>query len=101
MDGANDSLASAIRAEKPVLAIRAGALGDTIVALPAVAQLARIFPRVEVLGRAPYVDLALGRGLAATVHDIDRAGFGALFDEGYHTKNIASAIERVLAGAPD
>lgn len=65
-----------------ILAIRSGALGDTIVALPAIAALSRIAARVEVLGTAPYIELARGPGLAARVHSIDRAMFGGLFQEG-------------------
>ena len=41
-----------------VLAIRAGALGDTIVTIPALVALRRVSSRVELVGTAPYIDLA-------------------------------------------
>lgn len=63
-----------------ILAIRSGALGDTIVTLPSLAALARIAARVEFVGTSPYIDLALSPRLAADVCSIDRAMFGALFD---------------------
>ena len=85
-----------------ILAIRSGALGDTIVALPAVAALSRVASRVEVVGTAPYVELALGRGLAARVHSIDRARFGALFQEGAEEAELLdflAGFDRVVAWA--
>ena len=77
-----------------VLVIRSGALGDTIVALPAVAALSRWAARVEVVGTAPYVDLALGPGLAARAHSVDRAMFGALFHDGAEETELLDFLGR-------
>ena len=81
------------------LAIRAGALGDTIVALPAIAAL-RTLGCVELVGTAPYVELALGPGLAAATHSIDRAMFRALFHDGAEEAELLgflSRFDRVVA----
>lgn len=64
-----------------VLTIRSGALGDTIVALPALAALVRAGAVVELLGRAPYVALLERPGLASRAHSIDRGTFRGLFEE--------------------
>ena len=77
-----------------VLAIRSGALGDTIVALPAIAALSCTGARVEVVGTAPYVQLALGTGLAARVHSVDRAMFGALFQDGAEEAELLDFLGR-------
>lgn len=74
---------------------RAGALGDTLLALPALAVLRRaVGPEgaVELLGRRPAADLTRGASLASRVHDFDRALFRAFFDEGVD----ASALEAFL-----
>lgn len=75
-----------------VLAIRAGALGDTVVTLPAIAALARLPARVELVGTSPYVELALGPGLARATHSIDRARFRALFDAGVDDTEVCELL---------
>ena len=83
-----------------VLVIRSGALGDTIVALPAIAALGRRAARVEVVGTAPYVELALGPGLAVRTHSVDRAMFGALFQDGAEEAELLDFLggfDRVVA----
>ena len=83
-----------------VLAIRSGALGDTIVALPAIAALSRTAAGVEVVGTAPYVELALGPGLAARTHSVDRAMFRALFHDGAEEAELLDFLglfDRVVA----
>lgn len=83
-----------------VLAIRAGALGDTIVALPAIEALAALPARVELLGTPPFIDLALCSGLASATHSIDRARFRALFDAGAddaELREFLSPFDRVVA----
>ncbi len=86
-----------------VLAIRAGALGDTILALPAIAGLRRTAARVEVAGTVPYVELALGPGLAAATHSLDRAMFRALFQDGASEAELLEFLGRfedLRGGAP-
>lgn len=75
-----------------VLAIRAGALGDTIVTLPAIAALAALPARVEVVGTEPYIDLALGPGLASAVHSVDRAWFRALYDDDAEDRELVELL---------
>jgi ADP-heptose:LPS heptosyltransferase len=75
------------------LAIRAGALGDTIVALPAIAALAALPARVELVGTSPYIELARAAGLAAATHSIDRARFRALFDAGADDAELVEFLE--------
>lgn len=77
-----------------VLAIRAGGLGDTIVTLPAVAALAALPARVELVGTSPYIELALGRGLASAVHSIDRARFRGLYEERSVDGELRDLLER-------
>ena len=88
------------RERERVLVIPSGALGDTIVALPAIAALSRRAARVEVVGTAPYVELALGPGLAVRTHSVDRAMFGALFQHGAEEAELLEFLggfDRVVA----
>jgi len=82
MLGAGGSLPSITG--RRILALRAGALGDTILALPSIAALRRLAGptgEVDVVGTEPAVRLALGPRLATRVHSIDRARFRPLFQE--------------------
>lgn len=73
-----------------ILAIRAGALGDTILALPAIAALRPIASRLELVGTKPYIDLAP----VDAVHAIDRAVFRAFFDEGADDRELLAFLGR-------
>jgi heptosyltransferase III len=67
-----------------ILALRAGALGDTVLALPSIGALRRLSGptgEVHLVGIEPAVQLALGPRLATRVHSFDRAPFRALFQE--------------------
>jgi heptosyltransferase-3 len=80
-----------------ILAIRAGALGDTILALPSVAALRRIVGpsgEVDFVGREPAMRLALGPALASLVHSIDRPPFRALFQESMDDSESISFLKR-------
>jgi len=82
MLGAVGSLASI--SGRRILALRAGALGDTILALPAIQALRRLVGpegEVEILGTDPAVQLALGPRLATSAHSLDRPRFRPLFQE--------------------
>jgi len=78
------------RAGRRILAIRAGALGDTIVALPAIEALRHRSAVLEVVGTAPYVHLVP----ADKNHSIDRALFRALFDEGADDTELRELLHR-------
>lgn len=68
-----------------MLAVRAGALGDTLLALPALGALrGAVGPRgrVEFLGRLPQATLACGERYATAVHDFERALFRGFFESG-------------------
>lgn len=61
-----------------ILAVRAGALGDTLVVLPALSALRRAAGpsgELTLVGTEPYVQLARGEGLATTVHSFERGPF--------------------------
>jgi heptosyltransferase-2 len=93
MLGAAGSLPS-IR-NRRILVIRAGALGDTLLALPAIAELRRLAGpsgRLEVAGTEPAIHLALGPRLASEVHSIDRARFRALFQESADDAELLSFL---------
>ncbi|HSF18859.1 MAG TPA: glycosyltransferase family 9 protein [Vicinamibacteria bacterium] len=83
MLGADDSLAPLGGAR--ILAIRPGALGDTLLAFPALASLRRaVGPTgaVELVGSLPAARLALDDEHASAVHSFDRAVFGGFFEPG-------------------
>ena len=93
MLGATDSVAPL--EGRRILATRAGALGDTILALPALAALRMsVGPRGEIafVGREPYVRLAEGPGHASRVHSIDRDPFRALFDSRVDDREFRSFL---------
>jgi heptosyltransferase-2 len=93
MLGAARSLAS-IRGRR-TLALRAGALGDTILALPAIEALRRLAGpegEVELAGTEPYVRLALGPRLATAVHSVDRARFRPLYQESADDADLLSFL---------
>jgi heptosyltransferase-2 len=93
MLGAGASLPS--NPGRRILAFRAGAIGDTILALPSIAALRRLVgPRgeVELVGAEPAVRLALGPRLSTRVHSIDRARFRALFQESADDAELLSFL---------
>ncbi len=78
-----------------ILAIRAGALGDTILALPSIGALRRLVGaagEVDLLATEPAARLALGPRLATRVHSIDRAPFRALFQESADDSDLCSFL---------
>jgi heptosyltransferase-2 len=78
-----------------ILALRAGALGDTILALPALAALRRaVGPRGEIsfAGREPFVRLAESPEHASRVHSVDRDPFRALFDSRVDDEELRSFL---------
>jgi ADP-heptose:LPS heptosyltransferase len=95
MPGAGDSLPS--NSGRSILAIRAGALGDTILALPSIAALRRLSgPKGEVdfAGTEPWVHLATGPRNATRVHSIERSMFRALFQESADDGELLSFLGR-------
>ncbi|MGH9332208.1 MAG: glycosyltransferase family 9 protein, partial [Vicinamibacteria bacterium] len=67
-----------------ILAIRTGALGDTLLALPSISALRTLVGTsgsVDFVGSEPAVRLARGPRHATAVHSADRAMFGALHHE--------------------
>jgi ADP-heptose:LPS heptosyltransferase len=82
MLGAGGSLPSI--SGRCILALRAGALGDTLLALPSIGALRSLVGpsgEVDFVGTEPSVRLALGPRLATRVHSTDRARFLPLFQE--------------------
>jgi ADP-heptose:LPS heptosyltransferase len=80
-----------------VVVFRPGALGDTLLAFPALAALRRAFPatRLLVVGNAPALALARDAGLADEIAAFDDARWAGLFAE----EGIRSAETRqMLAG---
>jgi heptosyltransferase-2 len=93
MLGAARSLAS-IQGRR-TLVLRAGALGDTILALPAIGALRRLAGpegEVELAGTEPAVRLALGPRLATAVHSLERARFRPLFQESADDTDLLSFL---------
>jgi heptosyltransferase III len=91
--GAEFSLPSIVGGR--ILAIRAGALGDTILALPSVGALRRLAGpdgEVDFVGREPAVRLAHSPRLATRVHSIDRTPFRALFDASLDDAQLTSFL---------
>jgi heptosyltransferase-2 len=79
-----------------ILALRAGALGDTILALPAIAALRSLAGPagdVEFVGRAPGIELCLGARLATRVHSIERSLFLAFFHESADDRELRSFLD--------
>lgn len=93
MLGADRSLPSI--AGRRILAIRAGALGDTILALPSLAALRHLAGpsgEVDFVGAEPAVQLAEGPRHATRVHSIDRARFRAFFQESADDAELLSFL---------
>jgi heptosyltransferase III len=82
MLGAARSLPSIVG--RRILAVRAGALGDTLLSLPSIGALRRLVGpsgEVDFVGTEPAARLLLSPRLATRVHSIERAPFRALFQE--------------------
>lgn len=78
-----------------IIVLRAGALGDTLLALPGVAALRHLSApsgEVELAGIEPAVRLALGPRLASGVHSMDRARFRPLFQESADDSDLLSFL---------
>jgi heptosyltransferase-2 len=101
MLGAGGSLPSI--SGRCILVLRAGALGDTLLAFPAIGALRRLVGpsgEVELVGTEPAVGLALGPSLASRVHSIERARFRPLFQESADDADLVaflSGFELVIA----
>ena len=93
MLGAGGSLAS--MSGRCILALRAGALGDTLLALPSIGALRRLVGpsgEVDFVGTEPSVRLALGPRLATRVHSTDRARFRPLFQDSADDTDLLSFL---------
>jgi ADP-heptose:LPS heptosyltransferase len=88
--GASGSLPSF--ADRRILAIRSGALGDTLLALPSVRALRGLASELDFVGTEPAVRLALSPRLANRVHSIDRVPFRALFDDSADDAELSSFL---------
>ena len=69
---------------RAVLALRAGALGDTVLALPALRAIrAAVGPEgsLDFVGTLPWARLTLGRSHAGRIHSVDRRLFSPLFSD--------------------
>jgi heptosyltransferase-3 len=90
-----------------LLVIRAGALGDCLLMLPALAALRIHFPqaRIEVMGYPRRWEWVLGRGLVDAVHTIERPGMHLLFCEATEVpqslKTFLRAYDVILSYRPD
>lgn len=79
-----------------ILVIRSGALGDTIVSLPAIRALRLVVGpsgRIELVGNRTWLRLALNSFHGNAIHSIDRARFVGLFSE-----PVGAELERFLVG---
>jgi ADP-heptose:LPS heptosyltransferase len=87
--------------------IRAGALGDCLLMLPALTALRARFPQacIDVMGYPPRWAWVLGRGLVDAVHAIERPGMHRLFCEGAELpeglKAFLKGYDVVLSYRPD
>jgi ADP-heptose:LPS heptosyltransferase len=88
--GASRSLPSF--AGRRILAIRAGALGDTLLALPSIRALRGLGSELDFVGTEPAARLALSPRHASRVHSIDRVPFRALFDESADDAELSSFL---------
>jgi heptosyltransferase III len=93
--------------QQTILLIRAGALGDCLLMLPALHALRAHFPhaRIDVMGYPRRWEWVLGRGLVDTVHTIERPGMHLLFCEGPEVpkplKSFLGSYDVILAYRPD
>src|SRR5579871_1118833 len=79
-----------------VMVFRPGALGDTLLAFPALAALRRAFPaaRLVVIGNAPALALARDAGLADEVASFDALCWADLFaEEGIRAAEARQMLE--------
>lgn len=90
-----------------ILVIRAGALGDCLLMLPALTALRARFPQacIEVMGYPKRWEWVLNRGLIDAVHAIERPGMHLLFCEAAEVpeslKTFLSAYDAILSYRPD
>ena len=93
--------------QQTILMIRAGALGDCLLMLPALHALRAHFPhaRIDVMGYPPRWEWVLGRGLVDNVHTIERPGMHLLFGAGLavpgHLRSFLGAYDIILSYRPD
>lgn len=90
------------RGETTLTVIRPGALGDTLLALPALAWLrahAQPPPRVTLIARADVLPLALASGLAETVWPWDLPDWSALYDPAANPARLTTRARAALAEA--
>jgi heptosyltransferase-3 len=83
---------------KKIIVFRPGALGDTLLAFPALAALRRAFPDAHLLavGNMPALALARGAGLADEVASFDLPHWAELFaEEGIRSAEARQALEGV------
>src|SRR5258706_6966229 len=81
-----------------VIAIRPGALGDTLLALPALAWLRRQWPatRICFVARGDVLPLARASGLADSVSDYDLPQWADLFADALPAPSL---LRHILAGS--
>ena len=90
-----------------ILLIRAGALGDCLLMLPALSALRANFPqaRIDVMGYPERWEWVLGRGIVDAVHTIERPGMHLLFCSGVEApeplKSFLGSYDVVLSYRPD
>jgi heptosyltransferase-3 len=96
-----------IESVQTILVIRAGALGDCLLMLPALTALRARFPQasVAVMGYPSRWDWVLNRGLVDEVHAIERPGMHRLFCEAAEVPEslqaFLSAYDVILSYRPD
>jgi ADP-heptose:LPS heptosyltransferase len=90
-----------------MLVIRAGALGDCLLLLPALIALRAHFPqaRIDVMGYPKRWEWVLGRGLVDAVYSIERPGMHLLFCQEREVpeplKSFLGAYDVILSYRPD
>lgn len=86
---------------RQITVIRPGALGDTLLALPALALLRRWAPdaRLTFVARADVLPLALSSGLADDAWPWDLPDWAALFDPAATPERLTGRARAALAGA--
>ena len=81
-----------------ILILRAGAIGDFVLTLPALAALRQAFPnaRLTLVGNASAAPLALRCGYADAIHSIDETWVSDLFDaSGRHSAELRRRLADV------
>ena len=91
---------------RSILIIRSGALGDTILALPAIRALRHAvgpMGRIELVGYSRLARVVLNPSLADAVHSIDRALFAGLYSEPEtpELENFLSSYDLIVAWSSD